>query len=261
MDIEKPCEHCASPIPEGARKDSRYCSRRCRTAAWRQRASAAPDPVPVEDERTTGIAARDLAAALDSSARRTASALNAGEPADPFDLDRLAVISNALIARARAAHPDAEWDDTAPHPTTTVLQLRPAVPEPSRDASGARRTPTPHAKPSRDASSSSRPAAKKNTTLAKPLRLTRKKALVLLDTAELVKDSEHRENGRWHLIAADGTVIAHVAPNYTALKRSGWNAWPHESTPNTRDRHPTREAAAAYAADSWLRSVTAKPRR
>lgn len=274
-DIARRCGQCAGPIPESARKDSRFCSRRCRTAAWRQRATAAAAPAPVEDERTTSITARDLADALISSARRTATALNTGEPAEPFDLDRLAVISNALIARARAAHPDADWADTAPHPTVTALQLRPAEPEPSRDVSAAPREasgqggPDPARKapavpePSRDGSAdvSGRSVARRRTPAAKPLRLARRKALALLDTAELVKDPEHRENGRWHLVAADGTVIAHIAPGYSGARRSGWNAWPDGSTPNVHDRHPTRQTAAVRAADSWLRIVTAAPRR
>ncbi|MFH8385816.1 hypothetical protein ACH4E7_33650 [Kitasatospora sp. NPDC018058] len=97
--------------------------------------------------------------------------------------------------------------------------------------------------------------------MPKRLHLSRKKALALLDTVKLVKAEHYQETGNWDVVAADGTVICHISPNYTNLRRNGWNAWPHGSTPNRHDHYPTRERAAAAGADSWLRIVTTKPRR
>jgi hypothetical protein len=165
------------------------------------------------------------------------------------DLDVITVNSRALIARARAAHPEVDWDDTAPTPTATALQLgTAATPEPSRDVSVPGRGQHPK---------------KQDAPSAQPLRLTRKKALALLDTAELVKDEKHRENNTWHLVAADGTVIGHIAPSYGGASRSGrngWHGWAHGTTRN-QERHPTRDAAAVAASGAWLQAVTAKPHR
>jgi hypothetical protein len=254
-----------------------------------------------EDERTTEIPSRRLAEALSLAAGRTATALGAGIAPDPVDLDVIAATSRALIARARAAHPEVDWDDTASAPTATVLQLDTvATSKPSRDASGrveefgrlpeqlrgappitrwdqlaavlgedwvamakdatGRDGPDPgrtrpgQTQPSRDASV---PARRRTP---KPLRLTRAKALVLLDTAELVKDENHQENNTWHLVAADGTMVGHVAPSYGGASRSGrngWHGWAHGTT-RTQDRHPTRAAAAVAASGAWLQAVTAR---
>ncbi|MFI8461765.1 hypothetical protein [Kitasatospora sp. NPDC085464] len=132
-------------------------------------------------------------------------------------------------------------------------RARPGGVQPSRDASMSEAAPA----------SRRRAAAAKKTApvVSRPLRLTRKKALALLDTAELVKAEHYADTGTWDLVAADGTMICHLAPNYTNLRRNGWNAWPHGSTPNRSDRYPTRQAAATRGADGWLRIVTAKPRR
>lgn len=137
-------------------------------------------------------------------------------------------------ARPRAAGPGAD----RPDPADAAPLPRDAVrPEPSRNEPGSpARTP-------------------------KRLHLSRKKALALMETAEMVKSEHYQETGTWDVVGADGTVICHVGPHYNNLRRNGWNAWPHGSTPNRRDHYPTRERAAAAGADGWLRIVTAKPRR
>jgi hypothetical protein len=263
-----------------------------------------------EDERTTEIPSRRLAEALSLAAGRTATALGAGIAPDPVDLDVIAANSRALIARARAAHPEVDWDDTASAPTATVLRLGTVVtPEPSRGASsraeelgrlpeelrgappitrwdqlaavlgedwvamakdvtgadgpGPNRPRPGERQPSRDGTTSGRPRPRKKAGPGRPPRLTVKKARALLDTAELVKDENHRENNTWHLVAADGTVIGHVAPSYGGASRSGrngWHGWAHGTT-RTQDRHPTRDGAAVAASGAWLQAVTAKPHR
>ncbi|MER8103263.1 hypothetical protein [Kitasatospora sp. NPDC094016] len=299
---ERRCEYCEGPIPEGVRSDSRYCSKAHRTAAWRRRTAAGR-----EDQRTVDIPARQLADALTLAAGRTATALGAGVAADPVDLDVIAVNARALVTRARAAHPDTDWDDTTPVPTVAVLPLvEPSrdtsrtVPPPleevgrlpenlrgaapitrweqsggvfgddwvrmAKDATGADgpdpdRRPPGGKQPSRDASTSQDPATTVSAKNEKRPRLTRAKAIALLDTADLVKDADYRENGTWHLVTADGTVICHLHPAYRHLRRNGWNAWAHGNTPNRHDHYPNRERAAAAGAESWLRQVTARPRR
>ena len=92
--------------------------------------------------------------------------------------------------------------------------------------------------------------------------MSQKAAMALINTAELVKDPDHRDTGCWRLVAADGTVIAHVEPSYGGTSRSGrngWHGWPDGSTP-TRERHPTRQDAAVAAAEGWVRIVTALTR-
>lgn len=93
-------------------------------------------------------------------------------------------------------------------------------------------------------------------------RLTKKAALALVDSAQLVKDANHRDTGTWHLVAEDGTVIAHVEPSYGGASRSGrngWHGWPHGMM-RTTERKPTRELAAQYAAAAWVRVATAPAR-
>lgn len=43
------CQHCAGPLPQVAQASARYCSNRCRQAAYRRRKKdgAAPAPAPV----------------------------------------------------------------------------------------------------------------------------------------------------------------------------------------------------------------------
>ncbi|MFF7995060.1 hypothetical protein ACFZDG_35485 [Kitasatospora xanthocidica] len=287
------------------RSDSKYCSNAHRTAAWRRRTTTGHSPER-EDARTASVPSRQLADALSAAAGRTAGALGAGTAADPVDLDVIAVNARALIARARKGHPDIDWDDTIPAPTTAVVSLA----EPSRDvypvpppleevgrlpenlrtappitrwdqlagvmgsawvaqakeATGSdgpdpARRPPGSPQPSRDASTSRATATKKPSRAEKRRRLTRKQALALLETTELLKDAAYRESGSWNLVAADGTVICHLHPAYRNLRRNGWNVWTPGSTPNRRDHYPTRERAATAGAESWLRQVTARPRR
>ena len=40
------CQHCAGPLPPGAQASARYCSGRCRQAAYRRRKKDGPVPAP-----------------------------------------------------------------------------------------------------------------------------------------------------------------------------------------------------------------------
>ena len=40
------CQHCAGPLPPGAQASARYCSGRCRQAAYRRRKKDGTAPVP-----------------------------------------------------------------------------------------------------------------------------------------------------------------------------------------------------------------------
>jgi hypothetical protein len=93
-------------------------------------------------------------------------------------------------------------------------------------------------------------------------RMSQKTARAIANSAQLVKDPDHRNNHQWHLVAADGTVIAHVERSYGGASRSGqngWHGWPHGMM-RTTERHQTRELAAQYAAAAWVRVATAPPR-
>jgi hypothetical protein len=254
------CEGCGKPLPPDARRNARYHSGACRTAAWRTRTANA---APVEDERTSNIPTRSLADALTAAVGRTAWALAMGDAADAFDVDRIQVISNALVARAMAANPEVDWTDSEPRPTVAVVQLKPsrdgtAPRAPERSAAAA---PAEQEDSSRDGSqergtAGRRPAAARSK---RPPRMSRKQALAVIDAAALEKADDWRESSRWVLRSGE-TVLGVLAPDYSGLKRNGWSGTVHETSVRT-ERRPTREAAAATLADSWLRQVTAKPRR
>jgi hypothetical protein len=254
------CPMCGEPLPTPSRgRVPLYCSTRCRTRAWRARsADTTIDPGRALAE-TDGIPALQLADTLKAAAGRTAMSLNTGLPADPGDLDRLAVISAALIARVRAAHPGEDWTQTAPASSVHVADL--SSRDDQRQAAPPQALPAPAEVPesSRD-DSAARPAVTRSSSLK---RMPRKKAEQIVNTATVVKDPGHRENHQWNVVAADGTVIGHVEPSYGGASRSGrngWCGWAHGMTRNG-DRHPTKDAAAVAAAMSWLRITTAPPRR
>ena len=95
-------------------------------------------------------------------------------------------------------------------------------------------------------------------------RLTQRGARALVDAARAVKDSEHRDNHVWHLVAADGTEIAHARPSYggsSSSGRNGWIGWPHGMAPSADRPHPTKDAALSSAAYVWIRLATQKTTR
>ncbi|MGW2255412.1 hypothetical protein ACWCXH_35330 [Kitasatospora sp. NPDC001660] len=263
------CEICGTEMTQGRARARRTCSAACRQAAHRRRRAAemavlraaatqlptaAPsrnEPVePGADDSPAGRI-RAAGAALAAAVEYAATAVEENACRD----DSLAALQRRyddLVDAVRAAMRPKELSRNEPVPA------RARATDP-----GAGRSETADAAASPDAvqPEPSRNERSRPTRTPRPLHLSRKKALALLDTAELVKAEQYQETGNWDVVAADGTVICHIGPNYNNLRRNGWNAWPHGSTPNRRDHYPTRERAAAAGADGWLRIVTAKPRR
>ncbi len=95
----------------------------------------------------------------------------------------------------------------------------------------------------------------------RPQGLTHKKATAAADAATLIRHPEWRENHRWIL---KSTVLGYVEPSYGGTSRSGCNGWvgrpPNSMTASGR-RCTTRENADVEPAMSWVRVVTATPRR
>lgn len=173
--------------------------------------------------RTQGCPWYSLAAA----ARRLAGALNAGQPANDFDLGVVARVPIVLAARARQAAPAAQAlhgiPDRTQTPNVTVVDLfaEPAPPHATVQA--------PRPEPSHDDSvpSSPQPAdAPKKTAPDRRKRLSQKAARAVVDSARLVKGADHRETRRWDLITEDGTVLGYVEPSYGGTGRTGRNGSP-----------------------------------
>jgi hypothetical protein len=94
----------------------------------------------------------------------------------------------------------------------------------------------------------------------RPQKLAKKKATAVIDTAELVRDPEHRDNHRW-ILRSGNTVIGYVEPSYGGASQSGRNGWISRlgGTPGPRCR--SRDGAAVDLAARWVRVVTAAPKR
>lgn len=86
-------------------------------------------------------------------------------------------------------------------------------------------------------------------------RLSARKARQLIEAAELVKAPDWSETRRWHVVA-DGDVLVVVEPSYGGT--GGWTCHLADLGPSgRRDRHPTREKAAAAGLAAWQRWATA----
>lgn len=92
-------------------------------------------------------------------------------------------------------------------------------------------------------------------------RLTQKKAQETIDGAELVKAPTWSTTSAWNVVAADGTVLVVVSPSYGGASRSGRNGWKQHlaalGPSGSRERHTTRQAAAAQGLMAWKRWATA----
>ncbi len=91
-------------------------------------------------------------------------------------------------------------------------------------------------------------------------RLTQKKAREIIDGARLVKAPDWADSRAWHVVAEDGSVLVVVSPSYGGASSSGRNGWKQHVAalgPNgLREKHPTRESAAARGLQQWLSWVT-----
>jgi len=205
-----------------------------------------------------GTPLREHGDALLAAAREMARALDDGAAA-PAAATRL----------ARAARELAAWADTfaAPAPASAPVAA-PAPPRiPARDETGTeeqpRRRPPRTAKESARDDSAPAPAparAGAGGIEPRPQKLPKKKAQAVVDAAELVRDPEHRENHRWILRSGD-TVLGYVQPSYGGVSRSGRNGWISRLGGHPGPRCKSRDGAAMDLAASWMRLVTATPKR
>lgn len=285
------CPVCGKDLPaQRGPRARRYCSRACQAKAYRARQRQRDTHRLTSGEEAgllaeyDGVASPELADRLALAARRLAGALDAGQPADDFDLAAVARIPAVLAARAHRAGSagqarqdisDARTASRAavvdPAPRTPVLgQDRPAIPgtgtETSRD--GRERTADGPAAAAPGPSTSSRDASRHRADKIRPVpkgieprpqKLARKRALALVDAAELVRDVEHRDEHRWILRSGD-TVLGHVEPTYGGTSVSGRNGWTGRLGVSTGRRCRTREEAKLDLAARWIRVVTAAPR-
>ncbi|MFE7941961.1 hypothetical protein ACFU46_32075 [Streptomyces griseoincarnatus] len=261
------CLVCGGDLPaQRGPRARRYCSRACQAKAYRarQRQERERRAAPGEErellEAYAGVPAVELADSLAAAARRLAGALNAGRPADDFDLEVMEGVPVVLAARARQAAPAAQARHGVPDrtqtPTVTVADLT-AEPGPPRAT-----VHTPPSEPSRDDSGppSPQPAdAPKKTAPARRRRLSQKAARAVADSARLVKGADHRDTHRWELIAEDGTMLGYVEPSYGGTGRTGRNGWNYRLADSFMARGPyrTREEAALQCALAWIRVATA----
>jgi hypothetical protein len=92
--------------------------------------------------------------------------------------------------------------------------------------------------------------------------MSARRAREIIDGAQLVKAPDWRETHRWHVVAADGTVLVVVAPSYGGTSRSGrngWRWWIASLGPSgNRDREPTTQQAAARGLSDWQRWATSR---
>ncbi|MCX4538341.1 hypothetical protein [Streptomyces sp. NBC_01669] len=255
------CPVCHQDLPaQRGPRARRYCSRACQAKAYRarqqqhsgHRTAAADEPELLREYDSTP--SLQLADQLALAARRLAGALTAGQPADDFDMGVVARIPVVLAARARQAAPAAQAvhgrPDSTPAPSVTVVNLdeQPVSTSTTADA------PSP-AQPSRDEPKKAKPAR----APARPPKLSEKAAMAVVDAAQLKQD---KGSGRWVLRSSD-TVLGYVEPSYGGTSRSGHNGWVGMLSDSLSPGHrcPTREAAAVDLAGSWVRVVTATPRR
>ncbi|MFI2428444.1 hypothetical protein ACH5A7_30895 [Streptomyces sp. NPDC018955] len=265
------CPVCSGALPaQRGPRARRYCSRACQAKAYRARQRqdqeyrVAPGKERELLEAYAGVPAVELADSLAAAARRLASALNAGRPADDFDLGAVASIPVVLAARARQAAPAAQAlhgiPDRPRTPTVTVVDLV-AEPAPPRATVQA---PPPESSRDDSVPPSPQPAgAREKTAPARRKRLSQKAARAVADSARLVKGADHRDTHQWDLIAEDGTVLGYVEPSYGGTGRTGRNGWNYRLVDSFMVSGPykTREEAALQCALAWTRIATAPVQR
>ncbi|MGA5292219.1 hypothetical protein [Streptomyces pseudogriseolus] len=265
------CPVCGGTLPaQRGPRARRYCSRACQAKAYRarQRQDQEHRVAPGEErellEAYAGVPAVELTDSLAAAARRLAGALNAGLPADDFDLGVVARIPVVLAARARQAAPAAQAlhgiPDRTQNPTVTVVDL---VAEPASPRATVQAPPPESERDDSVPSSPQSAGASKKTAPARRKRLSQKAARAVADSARLVKGADHRETHRWDLIAEDGTVLGYVEPSYGGTGRTGRNGWKHRLAHSFAAGGPykTREEAALQCALAWTRVATAPVRR
>jgi hypothetical protein len=90
-------------------------------------------------------------------------------------------------------------------------------------------------------------------------RLTARAARAVIEGATLTRAPTWPTDRRWHVVAADSTVLVVIAPAYNGISRTGWQWWIAELGPSSnRDRRPTREQAAVAGLGAWERWATSR---
>jgi len=238
------CPVCGGVLPaQRGPRARRYCSRACQARAYRarQRQDQEHRVAPGEErellEAYAEVTAVGLADSLAAAAPRLAGALNAGRPADDFDLGVVARVPVVLAARARQAAPTAQAlhgvPDRAQTPTITVVDLV-AEPAPPRATVQA---PPPGSPRDDSVPSSPQPAgASKKTAPARRKRLSQKS------------------------VRAGAGLRGAVLRRHRPTGRNGWN---HRLAVSLAVRGPykTREEAALKCALARTRVATAPVRR
>lgn len=232
------CLVCGKDLPaQRGPRARRYCSRACQAKAYRARrqqrdahrlTSGGEAGLLAEYD---GVASPELADQLALAARRLAGALDAGQPADDSDLAVVTRIPAILAARVCRAGPAGQARQDIPDartaPSVTAVGPATRVPAPGQDrpASPGTGTETPRDGRERIAegpaaaaprpSTSARDASRYRAGLVRPVpkgieprpqKLARKRALAIVDAAELVRDVEHRDEHRWILRSGDGST-------------------------------------------------------
>jgi len=257
------CEVCGTEMIQGRGRARRTCSAACRQAAHRRRqadeltalrAAATQPPADTprpsrNDPDSPAGRIRTAGETLAAAAEQAAAYAEEGAYRD----ESLALLSSryselvAAVTAAMPADPGPSRNDPAPAPTP-----KPSAPAPR---------PAPR-RPAAARTSRDEPAPTGTAGIEpRPQKLPKKRAMAVVEAAELVRHPDYRENHR-SILRSGETVLGHVEPSYGGASRSGRNGWvgllPGEHTGRPL---PTRDAAAAELARRWLQLVTAAPRR
>jgi hypothetical protein len=148
-----PCEWCSGPVPDGARRDSRFCSKLCRQASWRFDRPGRERRVAADVGRDASV--RDLRDASRAAASGPARRFAYADPPYPGDAhyyrdhpDYAGEVDHAqLVDRLIADYPDGWALSTSSRALRDVLALCPPAvrvgawtkPAPPTDSARARR--------------------------------------------------------------------------------------------------------------------------
>jgi hypothetical protein len=285
------CSVCGTDLPaQRGPRARRYCSRACQAKAYRTRQQQrdAHRPAPGEEDHLLaqhdGVPALKLADQLALATRRVAGALTAGQVVDDVDLGIVARIPVVLAARAQRAAPAGQAPrrpERHAAPNATVIDPAADAPAPGRDLPEAAVRPAAPGHPKTPDTSDARErvpgataptaadrtkASRDDSTVAlkriepRPQKLARKRAVAIVDAAELVRDPDHRETHRW-ILRSGSTILGYVEPTYGGASRSGRTGWTGRLSGSTGRRCTTRDQAAADLAQRWMRLVTTAPSR
>jgi hypothetical protein len=253
------CEVSGTEVVQGRGRARRTCSAACRQKAHRRRqaeqvaelraAATRPALTPVPpialDDSAAGrirAAGAQLADAVEHAAR--CAAANWAAPG---------IAPDAMVGRL---------GEVQHHVDKVMAAILASVPEMSRNEPVAA-VPVPDGReaPAADSELSRDEPAVERSPTARRKRLTQKAARVIADRARLVRDERHEG---WLLRDDEtSTVLGRIEPSYGGTSSSGRNGWVYRVDGSFARNGPykTRDKAAVPCALSWMRLVTAAPRR